>query len=127
MEEDVKEALKIVTGSGDVEDRFPVSGVLGGAWSGRSRDIGESVYQKHGVTHHSHHGALDAQRRADALDAVRRVGFVAGPAPAGRRLTKQERKQIAFDAQAAASGFSSMTKRGRAAGGERCGLQVGQS
>jgi hypothetical protein len=80
--------------------------VLGGALSGRSRDVGESVFQKHGVTHHSHHGAIDAAR-----EAASRIGFVSGPAPAGRRLTKQERKQIAFDAQAAASGFCSMAKQ----------------
>jgi hypothetical protein len=94
-EEAIREAIAIVQGSGETADAFPVSGVLGGALSGQHRDIGESVYQKHGVTHHSHHGTLDAQRRADALDAVRRVGFVAGAEPAGRRLTRQERRAIA--------------------------------
>ena len=98
----MKEALRII-GGGETSDAFPVSGVLGGALSGRSRDIGESAYQKHGITHHGHHGALDAQRRADALDAARRIGFVAGPAPAGRRMSKRERK-IAYDNARAASG-----------------------
>jgi hypothetical protein len=104
-EEAIRAAIEIVQGSGDVEDRFPVSGVLGGQLSGRSRDIGESVFQKHGITHHSHHGAIDAGVDA-ARKAAARVGFVVGErASPGRRLTKKERQQIALDARAEKSFF----------------------
>jgi hypothetical protein len=97
-EDDVREALRII-GGGETSDAFPVSGVLGGALSGHHRDIGESPFQKRGPLHNPHHGALDDQRRIDALDAVRRIGFVSGPAPSSRRLSKKERAQIAADAR----------------------------
>jgi hypothetical protein len=105
-EDDVREALRII-GGGETADTFPTSGTLGGALSGHHREEGESPYQKHGVRHHGNHGAtdqLDHQRRMDALNAIRRVGFVAGERTSpGRRMTKRE-KQIAYDNARAASG-----------------------
>jgi hypothetical protein len=105
-EEAIREALQIVQGSGEASDKFPVSGVLGGALSGHHREAGESTYQKHGVRHHGHHGAIDA-----AKEAASRIGTVYGPAAAGRRLTKAERQQIAADARTEGERMRSLESR----------------
>jgi hypothetical protein len=114
-EEAIREAIEIVQGSGDVEDRFPTSGPLsmGGRMSENFREYGhEPAFRgRHAPgSNDPHHGALDNQHRLDALDAVARINknIVAGPAPAGAaHLTKRERKKLAADARAASSGLHS--------------------
>jgi hypothetical protein len=100
--EAIKEALKIVHGGGDTEDRFPTSGPLslGGRMSDSYREHAhEPTFRgRHATSSNPHHGATDA--RSAALDSVRRIQPVAGErASPGRRLSKKERAQIAFDAR----------------------------
>jgi hypothetical protein len=119
-ERDIKHALKIVAGEHpDVEDdeseegdpfvgKLPASGRagMGGAMSGVTRSSHEKAWVGGPPTKASGHGAIDA-----AKEAASRIGFVAGAEPAGRRLSKQERKQIAADAQAASTWPASLEQR----------------
>jgi hypothetical protein len=99
-EDEIGEAFEIITGGGEATDRFPITGPAG--HGGRmAKGFRESA---HMPTFRSR----EDQHRLDALDAINRIGFVAGErVSSGRRMSKRE-KRIAFDnARAAASGLDS--------------------